>query len=113
MVMIDEYPGFLVEKNFVFVILFSTLCPIKMTLLLRYFPMSGVFDRCTITMLYREIGELSYWLHGMFRQHSYCSILAKYLLGHCNYIPIHRLLSHLTYRMTVFVLVQVAYLLGK
>lgn len=50
---------------------------------------------------------------GLFCQHSYCSILAKYLLGHCNYVPIHRILSHLTYRMTVFVHVQVTYLLRK
>lgn len=67
MIMIDEHPGFLVQENFVFVILFSTFCPINLTLLLRYIPTSGVFDRCTITfMLYREVGELSYWLHGWF-----------------------------------------------
>jgi hypothetical protein len=59
MIMIDEHPGFIVRENFVFIILLSTLCPINVTLLLRYIPMSGVFDRCTITfILYRDVGEL-------------------------------------------------------
>jgi hypothetical protein len=67
MIMIDEHTGFLVQENFIFIMLFSTLCPINLTLLLRYVPTSGVFGRCTITfMLYREVDELSYWSHGWF-----------------------------------------------
>jgi len=42
------------------------------------------------------------------REHSYSGAVGKYLPGHCDSVPITRLLVYSTYRMTLFVHIQVS-----
>jgi len=42
------------------------------------------------------------------RKHSYSGAVGKYLPGHCDSVPTTRLLVYSTYRMTLFVHIQVS-----